>query len=59
MGLLPQFLHKLLAVELFDEAEELGAHRCIGCGLCSYVCPSKIELREVISSAKKASEAAQ
>ena len=32
---------------------KLKAKRCIGCGLCSYVCPSKIRLRELVGEAKK------
>ena len=31
----------------------LDTSKCIECGLCSYVCPSKIEVREFVREAKK------
>ena len=31
----------------------LDQDKCIGCGLCSYICPSKIEVREFVNIAKK------
>jgi electron transport complex protein RnfC len=34
--------------ELIEEMEVCAIDRCIKCGLCSYVCPSKIELMEKI-----------
>ena len=27
--------------------------QCIECGLCSYICPSKIEVREFVKAAKE------
>ncbi|MFA7507792.1 MAG: 4Fe-4S binding protein, partial [Bacilli bacterium] len=28
------------------------ANRCMACGLCSYVCPSRIELTDIVTRAK-------
>jgi electron transport complex protein RnfC len=36
----------------FDNAEKYFATSCIECGLCSYVCPSKIEILSYIRNAK-------
>ena len=33
--------------------KKLNVKKCIDCGLCSYICPSKIEINEYISLAKK------
>jgi electron transport complex protein RnfC len=30
----------------------LNADRCIECGLCSFVCPSKIDVTEAMKKAK-------
>jgi len=35
------------------KANELKIDKCIECGLCSYVCPSKIEVREILKNIKK------
>ena len=35
------------------ELECLKADECIECGLCSYICPSKIEVREFVKAAKE------
>ena len=40
---------KTWPVEVIEEAVAAGADRCVNCGLCTYVCPSKIELREAIA----------
>ena len=31
------------------DAERLGAGKCIGCGACSYICPSYIKLSGVVA----------
>ena len=36
-----------------EEAEATGLDRCIECGLCSYVCPSKIELLSELRAGKR------
>ena len=33
--------------------KELKADKCIECGLCSYICPSKINIRNCVKEAKK------
>jgi Na+-transporting NADH:ubiquinone oxidoreductase subunit A len=41
---------------LVDEVEEYLAHGlldCVECGLCTYVCPSKIELAETFQATKR------
>jgi electron transport complex protein RnfC len=32
--------------------EELKAYDCVECGLCSYVCPSKLEVTEAVRKGK-------
>ena len=39
-----------------DLAEELGALKCIQCGLCSYVCPSRVEITDAVVKAKAATK---
>ena len=34
------------------EADKLHIDKCINCGLCSYVCPSKIKITEIIKKIK-------
>ncbi|MBW1820756.1 MAG: 4Fe-4S dicluster domain-containing protein [Deltaproteobacteria bacterium] len=54
MDILPQFTLKSI---LADEVEESLAHGlldCVECGLCTYVCPSKIELCAAFKGAKEA-----
>lgn len=45
VDLLPQVLHRYLYRGNLDEAQSLGLNDCIGCNLCTYICPSKIELK--------------
>ena len=45
VDLMPQILHRYLYRERLDEAQSLGLDKCIGCNLCTFVCPSKIELK--------------
>ena len=52
----PAHLSQVLIKDNLDNVKKLcklKAKRCIGCGLCSYVCPSKIRLRELVGEAKK------
>ncbi len=58
VDLLPHHLSKLSVLDLQDlevqeELDEVHLWRCIECGLCSYVCPSKIDLLDDIQKAKK------
>jgi Na(+)-translocating NADH:ubiquinone oxidoreductase A subunit len=52
VGLDPQILWKLCKTDLLEEASELGLLRCSDCGLCSYVCPSKIEISKTINESR-------
>ena len=52
-GILPQVLHRYIHRELFDEAEKIGLHRCIDCNLCTFVCPSKLELQKQFEEARE------
>ncbi len=51
-GLDPQHLWKCLSRGFDSEAEAFGLGRCLECGLCAYACPSKIELLDVLRSAR-------
>ena len=35
-----------------DEIERLSVMDCIECGMCTYICPSKIEVTEGVRRAK-------
>ncbi|MBU1239807.1 4Fe-4S dicluster domain-containing protein [Myxococcota bacterium] len=54
LSLDPQHLFKLASRNILDEAASQGLLRCSGCGICSYVCPSKLELSPIISAGKAA-----
>jgi len=49
---MPYLIHKYLYADLLEEAEEARVDLCVECGLCSYVCPSKIDLRTQLVEAK-------
>jgi Na+-translocating ferredoxin:NAD+ oxidoreductase RnfC subunit len=53
-GIWPHLIHKYLYEESLEEAEAARIDLCVECGLCSYVCPSKIELLEQFLAAKQA-----
>ncbi|UCH22769.1 MAG: 4Fe-4S dicluster domain-containing protein [Deltaproteobacteria bacterium] len=53
VDIMPQLTYKTI---LAGEVEEFLAHGlldCVECGLCSYVCPSKIELFQTLQKAKE------
>jgi len=52
VDILPQFTMKCLVADEVEEALAHGLLDCAECGLCTYACPSKIELREVFRTAK-------
>ena len=52
VDILPQFTMKCLVVDEVEEALAHGLLDCAECGLCTYACPSKIELRDVFRAAK-------
>jgi Na+-transporting NADH:ubiquinone oxidoreductase subunit A len=47
--LAPSFIMKALASDDIEDALSYGLLDCCGCGLCSYACPSKIELTNILS----------
>ena len=50
--LTPVEINKALKVGDIDELKALGASKCIQCGLCSFVCPSRIDLTAQVGKAK-------
>jgi Na+-transporting NADH:ubiquinone oxidoreductase subunit A len=48
VDILPAYLMRALVADDLEEAESLGLADCAECGLCTYVCPSKIEFGEII-----------
>ena len=53
VGLLPQIIHRYLYSDRLDEAQKMGLDSCIDCNLCTFICTSKIELREQFFQARK------
>jgi Na(+)-translocating NADH:ubiquinone oxidoreductase A subunit len=51
-GIMPHLIHKYLYADLIEEVEKTRVNLCVECGLCSYVCPSKIELTKQFIEAK-------
>jgi len=51
--IMPHWLHKCLATDRIEEAEQMGLELCVECALCSYVCPSKIELLSELRAGKQ------
>jgi electron transport complex protein RnfC len=51
--LLPLYFSPLYKNENYDKMAELDVLRCIECGCCDYICPSRIEIRRAIKDAKK------
>ena len=47
VDILPSYLMKAILANEVEEAESLGLQDCVECGLCTYVCPSKIEFGEI------------
>jgi Na+-transporting NADH:ubiquinone oxidoreductase subunit A len=54
VDILPQFTYKNILADEIEEALNHGLLDCVECCLCTYVCPSKIELRNILKEAKKA-----
>ena len=51
-GLNPIKLYDLYKRNEKEEFIKFGGDKCIDCGLCSYVCPSNIEIAQAIKTAK-------
>ena len=52
VDLMPQIIHRYLYRDNLDEARKLGLDNCINCNLCTFVCPSKIELKMQFDEAR-------
>lgn len=52
VGLLPYFLYKSSRGGNNQACAQFGADRCIACGLCSYICASRVDLVGYIQKAK-------
>jgi Na+-transporting NADH:ubiquinone oxidoreductase subunit A len=52
--LMPSFIMKALHADELEDALALGLMDCCRCGLCSFTCPSKIELTQILSDAMDA-----
>jgi len=50
---MPYLLHKYLYGGLIEEVELGRVDLCVECGLCSFVCPSKIDLTSQFIEAKR------
>jgi len=51
-GIMPHFIHKYLYADLIEDAEQARLDLCVECGLCAFVCPSKIPLTGEFINAK-------
>ena len=49
--LMPNFIMKALHSDDLEDALNMGLMDCCNCGLCSYTCPSKIELAHIFLDA--------
>ena len=54
VDILPQFTFKAAEADEIEEALALGLLDCVECGLCSFVCPAKIEISDLLKTAKEA-----
>ena len=51
-GIIPHLIHKYLYRDLIEEVEQARVDLCIECGLCSFVCVSKMQVFHYIKLAK-------
>ena len=49
----PVVLHGLAKGKQWDKAKKYGVSWCFECGICSYVCPSRLPLQESILEIKR------
>jgi Na+-translocating ferredoxin:NAD+ oxidoreductase subunit C len=52
VDLMPYLISKYIIHDMIEEAEKYYPLSCIDCGLCTFVCPSKIPLMKHIQDAK-------
>ena len=52
VGLMPNLVFKAALEGDIERMERVFIHDCIDCGLCTFVCPSKIELGQHIEDGK-------
>jgi Na(+)-translocating NADH:ubiquinone oxidoreductase A subunit len=52
VGLLPQVIHRYLHRDRIDDAVKVGLESCVDCNICTFVCPSKIELQRQFADAR-------
>jgi electron transport complex protein RnfC len=50
--IIPNIIVDLIDNKFFNEVEQRGVFLCLECGLCEYVCPSRIPLLELIKLGK-------
>jgi Na+-translocating ferredoxin:NAD+ oxidoreductase RnfC subunit len=48
---MPHLIHKYLYKDRTEDAGRARVDLCVQCGLCSFVCPSKLELKEEFARA--------
>ena len=51
-NLTPFYINRYIELGKYETLSFYDIHRCIGCGTCSYICPSKIDIAENIKLAK-------
>ena len=49
-GLIPVLIKDNLGNK--ENLNKLNVNKCISCGLCSYICPSNIDVRDKVNQAK-------
>lgn len=58
MRLMPNYLARLGKAQNYDRCYEYNVNDCLECGVCSYVCPGRVEIVQYIRQAKNALYAA-
>lgn len=54
VDILPQLAYKCVLADDMDSALAHGLLDCVECGLCTYVCPSKIDIADALKAARAA-----
>lgn len=52
-GLNPYYIRKFLGSKNIKTLVKFDLQECIGCGTCSYICPAKLDLAQLILTAKR------